>query len=118
MQHPDSPDGGIAYLVRYDGLPKPVDGFVDHYETTHAAILKQFPGLRGLTLMTPAGWRDPQPVNAGKTDFLAMMTFDDTAALSAALQSPMREQARADFANLPVGDATVIHQAMHICKVL
>lgn len=109
---------GIAYLVRYESLPKPTDGFVSHYETTHAGILKTFPGLRGLTLMTPADWRDSAPVNAGRADFLAMMEFDDAAALTQALASDARRRAREDFANFDLTGATVTHQAMRVRKLV
>jgi len=112
------PDDRIAYLVRYDGLPKPTDAFVRHYETTHAGILQRFPGLRGLTLMTPANWQDTQAVNAGGADFMAMMTFDDTTALDRALQSDARREARADFAGFDLTGATVTHQALRLQKVL
>ena len=111
-------DDGIAYIVRYEGLPAPTDGFVRHYETTHAAILQKFPGLRGLTLMTPALWRDSEAVSAGQADFVAMMRFDDAGALSQALNSAARREAREDFAGFDLEGARVTHQAMRLNTVL
>lgn len=102
----------VSYIVRYTGLPQPINRFVGHYRDVHAPILQQFPGIRGLTLFQPADWRDPQNVNAGDADFIAQMDFDDVAAFQAALESDARARAREDFANLAVGDACVTHQAM------
>lgn len=102
----------ISYFVRYQGLAQPRDRFLRHYRDVHAGILAEFPGLRGLTLHTPAPGADPFPTQPDGTDFLAQMVFDDPAALRTALESEARARARADFANLAVGDARVTHQAM------
>jgi uncharacterized protein (TIGR02118 family) len=102
----------VSYFVRYAGLSQPADRFVSHYRDVHAPILGEFPGIRGLTLFQPAEWHDPQGVNPGGADFMAQMDFDDLAAFQAALESDARARARTDFANLPVGDARVTHQAM------
>lgn len=102
----------VTYFVRYQGLPAPMDRFLAHYRGPHAALLQDFPGIRGLTVHTPAEATDPQATNADPTSFLAEMTFDDLNALRAALDSEARRRAREDFANLDVGGATVTHQAM------
>lgn len=107
-----SASSAVSYIVRYAGLPQPMDRFVGHYRDVHAPILQQFPGIRGLTLFQPADWQDPQGVNAGDADFIAQMDFDDMAAFEAALASDARARARQDFANLAVGEAQVTHQAM------
>ena len=102
----------VSYLVRYDGLPQPMERFVGHYREVHAGILGEFPGIRGLTIFQPADWRDPHGVSPGGADFVAQRDFDDIGALQAALESDARARARVDFANLAVGDARVTHQAM------
>lgn len=109
---------GISYLVRYENLPQPTADFVQHYETTHAGILKDFPGLRGLTLMTPAAWQDQAAIQPGQADFLAMMQFDSAEALEHALQSEARQRARDDFNKFDLAGATVTHQAMRFRKVI
>lgn len=107
----------ISYFVRYRGLPRPADPFVAYYRDRHARILAEFPGLTGLALHSPADWNDPFQVSGDGTDFLAQMEFADPAALTAALNSPARERARADFANLPKGEAVVTHQAMRTLRL-
>lgn len=102
----------VSYFVRYRGLPRPAGGFVDYYRERHARILAEFPGLSGLALHVPLAADDPFATHADGTDFLAEMNFADAAALARALASPARERARADFPNLPKGDAIVTHQAM------
>lgn len=102
----------VSYFVRYQGLGDRLSAFADQYCGPHAAILRDFPGLRGLTVHTPAAWADPFPVNPDPTEFLAQMEFDSTEALAIALASEARARARADFANLPPADRPVTHQAM------
>ncbi len=108
---------GVAYYVRYRGLRQPA-AFERYYSKKHAPILAEFPGIRGLVLHTPLAWRDPNPIQSDGTDFLAEMRFDDAAALEAALASEARRRARADFADLPKGDAQVTHQAMRALRIL
>jgi uncharacterized protein (TIGR02118 family) len=100
----------VSYFVRYRAPL--ADGFVDYYRDRHAPILAGFPGLTGLVLHTPAPWRDPFPVNADATAFLAEMRFASLADLAAALASPRRATAREDFARLPGPFGEVTHQAM------
>ena len=52
----------ISYFVRYRGSAADPAGFVDHYATHHAAILKKFTGIRTLSLHEPVDWNDPFPV--------------------------------------------------------
>lgn len=105
----------VSYFVRYRA---PIaDGFVDYYRDRHAPILAGFPGLAGLVLHTPAPWRDPFPVNADPTGFLAEMRFDSLEALRMALDSEARSRARADFARLPGPIGEVTHQAMTSLRV-
>ena len=106
----------VSYFVRYRGLKRPA-AFLDYYRDRHARILLEFPGLAGLALHVPAEGADPFPVSGDGTDFLAQMEFADARALAAALASPARERARADFANLPRDDAAVTHQAMRTLRL-
>ena len=108
----------VTYFVRYRGLPQPQDRFESYYRTQHSEILKLMPGIRRLVLHVPTTWRDPFPVQPDGTDFLAEMTFANPAALTCAVESRARVEARDDLANLPHGSATVTHQAMRSLRVL
>lgn len=111
-------EDAVTYFVRYRGLPQPQDEFNAYYRTTHAAILKQMPGIRRLVLHLPTTWRDPFPVEHDRTDFLAEMTFADAAAFKIAVESRPRAIARDDLANLPRGGGAVTHQAMRSLRLL
>jgi uncharacterized protein (TIGR02118 family) len=102
----------VSYFVRYKGVAADPAAFVDYYSRHHAAILKRFPGIRSLILHTPQAWNDPFPVNPAGSLLLAQMTFNDAAALDAALRSGARREAREDFARFPVFEGEVTHQAM------
>ena len=102
----------ISYFVRYRGSSSDPDAFQTHYETRHAAILRQFPNIRSLILHRPAAASDPFPVRPGESMLLAQMQFDSAADLNAALRSEARRQARDDFYRFPPFDGEVTHEAM------
>jgi uncharacterized protein (TIGR02118 family) len=107
----------VSYFVRYRGSSSDTDAFHAHYETCHAAILRQLPGIRSLILHRPMAWTDPFPVQRGGTFLLAQMQFDKASDLDAALRSPERRQARDDFQRFPPFSGEVTHEAM-AAKVL
>lgn len=102
----------VSYFVRYKGVAADPAAFVDYYAQRHAAILKDFSGIRSLILHTPQTWTDPFPVNPAGSLLLAQMTFDDASALDTALRSDARRAARQDFAHFPAFEGEVTHQAM------
>lgn len=102
----------VSYFVRYQGAPSDPAAFDAHYAGPHAALLRDFPGIRSLILHSPAAARDPFPVNDGGLHLLSQMVFDSEAALQAALDSPARQRAFADRANFPSFNGTIAHQAM------
>jgi len=107
----------VSYFVRYRGASADPAAFRAYYETRHAAVLRDFTGIRSLALHQPVAWNDPCPVKPGGTFLLAQMTFDTPADLDAALRSPARQAARADFSRFPPFDGEVTHEAM-IAKVI
>jgi len=107
----------VSYFVGYRGSSSDADAFHTHYETRHAAILRQFPGIRSLVLHRPVAWSDPFPVQRGGTFLLVQMQFDSASDLDAALRSPARRQARDDFQSFPPFSGEVTHEAM-TAKVL
>jgi uncharacterized protein (TIGR02118 family) len=103
----------LSYFVRYRGSSSNPEGFAGHYETTHAEILRRFPGIRSLIVHRPADWTDPFPVTRGETFFLAQMAFDSLGDLDLALRSSARREARDDFHRFPPFDGEITHEAMH-----
>ena len=102
----------VSYFVRYQGTPADRAAFDAHYAGQHAALLRNFPGIRSLILHSPAAARDPFPTNDGGLHLLSQMVFDSEAALQAALDSEARRRAFADRANFPTFNGTIAHQAM------
>lgn len=107
----------VSYFVRYRGASADPVAFRAYYETRHAALLRDFTGIRSLVLHEPVAWSDPCPVRPGGTLLLAQMTFDAAADLDTALRSPARREARADFSRFPPFDGEVTHEAM-VAKVI
>ena len=102
----------VSYFVRYCGESTASAAFNSYYESRHAALLRQFPGIRSLILYSPAASHDPFPVRPGKTFLLAQMQFDNVGDLDAALRSEARRQARNDFQCFPPFVGEVTHESM------
>ena len=102
----------ISYFVRYRGSAADPAAFVEYYARRHAAILKDFSGIRSLSLYEPTVWNDPFPVRPDGTALLAQMTFDSLPDLERALHSEARRRAREDFGRFPPFSGEVTHQAM------
>jgi uncharacterized protein (TIGR02118 family) len=88
-------DVTARFVVRYD-TPTDVDAFERHYNDVHLPLAKQYPGLRRFT-------RSHQPaVVIGEPCYLmAMLDWDDMAALRSALGSEAGQRTAADaIANL------------------
>ena len=104
--------GMVSYFVRYCGESSDSAAFNSYYESRHATLLRQFPGIRSLILHSPAASHDPFPVRPGKTFLLAQMQFDSAGDLDSALRSDARRQARDDFRRFPSFSGEVTHEAM------
>jgi uncharacterized protein (TIGR02118 family) len=102
----------ISYFVTYRGTTADPSGFAERYATTHASILQRLPTIRALVLHRAVACIDPFPTSSGGTLLLAQMQFDTLADLDAALQSPARCEARADFQSFPAFTGEVTHEAM------
>lgn len=95
------PPEHTSYLVAYDGVPHDTQAWHRHYETRHVPLMLRLPGLIGLEILKPidvalAG------TAARETCFQRnRVMFASPAALTAALQSPVRAEMRADFHALP-----------------
>ena len=91
----------VSYFIRYVGRSEDVEKFFEHYRTKHAAILREYPGIRGCRLHHPIPWDDPVSVNKDDILVLAELVFDSAEALNQSLQSETRQRSRADFLNFP-----------------
>ena len=107
-----------SYFVLYSGQAPEPEAFVERYRRVHVPILARWPGIRGITLHTPVAWADTQTVRPSGLALAAQMSFDDVAALQAALASSERAEARADFHRFPPFNGDILHQATHSERLL
>jgi uncharacterized protein (TIGR02118 family) len=90
-----------TYLVAYEGTAENVPLWLSHYIARHAPIMQRFPGIRELEICTRLDWCGFLPWR--RVDYMQRnkVVFDDAAALTAALNSPVRHEMRADFRKFP-----------------
>jgi uncharacterized protein (TIGR02118 family) len=101
----------VSYFVRYEGEAS--EAFLRHYRETHVPVLARWPGMRRIVLHREVEFRDPFPVNRGRSVLLAQLEFETQADLDAALASAQRAEARRDFETFPPYAGKVFHQAMN-----
>lgn len=99
-----------TYLVRYEGPAKDERAWLAHYLANHPPLMARLPGIRELEIYAPLDWscgaRRVRSLQRNKT------AFDSPAALTAALNSPMREEMRKDFRDFPEYSGKVTHFPM------
>jgi uncharacterized protein (TIGR02118 family) len=102
----------VSYFVRYDITTKDTAEFVRYYRDMHLPLVTCWPGLQGVVLHTQVEWNDPYAITRGNSVLLVQFEFESAAALSKALFSPERAEARLDFQNFPAFAGSVTHQAL------
>jgi hypothetical protein len=109
-----TPPGAHActYLVAYEGTAEDLPSWLSHYIAHHAAIMTRFPGIRQVEVCTRIDWCGA--LAWPRVDYMQRnkVVFDDPDALTAALNSPVRHEMRADFANFPAFTGPVSHFPM------
>ncbi len=110
----ETASGGCActYLVTYEGAAADQNAWVAHYLEHHTAIMARFPGIRHVEVATRLDWCGFLPWPRVDAMLRNKVVFDDAAALTAALNSPVRHDMRADFRQFPAFTGTVTHFPM------
>jgi len=90
-----------TYLVSYEGEAEDNNVWLSYYIAHHPPIMARFPGIRQIEISTRLDWCGFLPFR--RVDYLQRnkVVFDSPAALTAALNSPVRHEMRADFKNFP-----------------
>ena len=101
-----------AYLVAYEGTAEDLPTWLSHYIAHHAAIMTRFPFIRAVEVYTRIDWCGGLPWARADHMQRNKVVFDDPAALTAALNSPVRHEMRADFAKFPAFAGPVTHFPM------
>jgi uncharacterized protein (TIGR02118 family) len=101
-----------TYLVAYEGTAEDLPAWLSHYISHHTAIMTRFPGIRQVEVCSRIDWCGALPWP--RVDYMQRnkVVFDDADALTAALNSPVRHEMRADFANFPPFTGMVSHFPM------
>lgn len=101
-----------TYLVHYAGEAEDLNVWNDYYLRHHPPVMARFPGIREIEVCTRVDWCGflPWP----RVDYMQRnkVVFDSPAALTAALNSPVREEMRADFKQFPPFSGANAHFAM------
>ena len=101
-----------TYLVSYEGEADDLNAWLEHYITHHPPIMARFPAIRGIEVCTRIDWCGflPWP----RVDYMQRnkVAFDNAAALSTALASPVRHEMRDDYRTFPRFTGPVSHYAM------
>lgn len=110
------PAGGrrCAYVVHYPGPAEDPNAWHDHYMTSHPPLFQKFPAIRAIEILTPVDWVSHLPHDKVHHLQRNRVTFDTPEALTAALQSPVRHELRADFHRFPAFEGGNFHYPMWV----
>ena len=101
-----------TYLVAYEGDAKDLNAWHSHYIGDHPPIMARFPGIRQIEIYTRIDWCGSLPWPRVEHMQRNKVVFDSPAALTAALNSPVRHEMRAAFARFPAFSGPVTHFPM------
>lgn len=90
-----------TYLVHYPGWAEDLNAWHTHYLASHTRVMARFPGIREVEVCTRLDWCSAMPWPRVHYMQRNKVVFDSPAALTAALNSPVRDEMRADFAKFP-----------------
>jgi hypothetical protein len=107
-----SGEPGCSYLVTYEGAAEDQNAWNAHYIASHTRIMARFPGIREVEVCTRIDWCGFLPWPRADAMLRNKVVFDDADALTAALNSPVRHDMRADFGRFPAFTGTVTHFPM------
>jgi hypothetical protein len=101
-----------SYLVTYDGAAEDRNAWLAHYIASHTTVMARFPGIREIKVATRIDWCGFLPWPRADAMLRNKVVFDDADALTAALNSPVRHEMRADYQHFPRFTASVTHFPM------
>ncbi len=101
-----------SYVVHYPGPAADLSDWLDHYIAGHPPLFQRFPGIRAIEILTRVDWINHLPMTKAHHMQRNRVVFDSPAALTAALQSPVRHELRADFHTFPPFDGGNFHYPM------
>jgi hypothetical protein len=116
---PAGPDNvWCTYLVAYEGPAEDLRAWLDEYLAHHTPLMARLPGIRELEVYTCVDCVSHLPWVRATCMQRNKVAFDSPAALTAALESPLRHEMRAHFRSLPRFSGGVTHFPMSTRAVL
>lgn len=114
------PTGALpcSYVVHYPGPAADLNAWLDHYRNSHPPLFRRFPGIRGIEILTRVDWIGHLPHRRVDHMQRNRVMFDSPEALTAALQSPVRHELRADFHRFPPFEGGNAHFPMWTERVM
>jgi hypothetical protein len=115
-----TPQGTLpcTYLVAYEGAAEDLNAWLDYYLRSHPPIMARFPGIRRVEICTRIDWIGFLPLPRVEHMQRNKVVFDDQPALTAALNSDVRHEMRADFKHFPPFTGPNTHFPMHTRTVM
>jgi uncharacterized protein (TIGR02118 family) len=101
-----------TYLVAYEGPAEDPQAWLHEYLAHHTPLMARLPGIRGLEVYTRVDCVSHLPWARAECMQRNKVVFDSPAALTAALDSPLRHEMRAHFKSLPRFSGAVTHHPM------
>ncbi|AHG65230.1 hypothetical protein [Advenella mimigardefordensis] len=101
-----------SYLVHYPGEAEDFFSWLNYYLSHHPQIMKFFPGIRAIEIYTRVDWIDALSWQRANYMQRNKLVFDSPDVLTAALNSPVRHDMRADFEKFPAFTGENRHFAM------
>ena len=101
-----------TYLVAYEGKAEDEKAWHAYYLANHPPLMARLPGIRELEVYLPVEWRSGPGWRRARCMQRNKVGFDSAEALTAALNSPVRTEMRADYARLPAFSGRVTHYPM------
>jgi hypothetical protein len=96
-----APEPRCSFLVHYPGPAADLNAWLSHYIASHPPIMRRFPGIRQIEILTGLDWIDAMPFPRAGHMQRNRVVFDSPEALTAALRSPTRHEMRADYHRFP-----------------
>ncbi len=107
-----------TYLVAYEGRAADEQAWLEYYLAHHPTIMARFPAIRAIEICTRLDWMGGLDLPRARALQRNKVVFDDAAALTAALNSPVRHEMREDFARFPPYEGKVTHFPMATRRVV
>ena len=101
-----------SYVVHYPGPAQDPNAWHDHYIAGHPPLFQRLPGIRAIEILTPVEWVSHLPMAKAHHMQRNRVMFDSPEALTAALQSPVRHELRADLHTFPPFEGGNFHYPM------